>query len=100
MTDPRSAGEMQAITRAGPWPICGTLEEYQAATDRAVREACRTGDITYRWNTRYRLWERPMTPELRRNIDRLWHRRQLAISIAEEREYLLRRLCAPAVGGA
>ena len=96
-------GRRQAIRRAGCWPIGGAIEEYRAAADRAVREAQKAHTIEYRWNTRHRFWERPdawAASEPR--AARIRARRELAIEIAEDREYLLRRLgrlaASPAAG--
>jgi hypothetical protein len=98
----RSAGERQAIRRAGPWPVHGTLEAYTLATDRAVREARRTQDIEIRWNMRFRLWEPPQRddPVVAHHTARLAARRHKAIEIAEDREWLLRKLTAAPGGSA
>ncbi len=93
-------GEAQARERAGLWPIAGSLDDYLAARDRAVRAACRVGDIAYRWNVRFRLWERPDDPVVDLHSARLEARKTVAVTIAEDREWMLRRLCAAPVGRA
>ena len=88
---PRLFGEWQAYRRAGPWPRSGTLEAFSIATDRAVREARRASNLEYRWCRRFRLWE-CQDERVERQSIRLLARRELAIEIAEERKYLMRRL--------
>jgi hypothetical protein len=67
---PDLVGRHQAYAKAGPWPRSGTLAEYQAAADRAVKAAHRCANLEYRYAQRFRLWE----------------------EIAEEREFFLHRL--------
>jgi hypothetical protein len=88
--------------RAGPWPRGGTIAEYEAAAALAEREARRTGDIEWRWNTRFRLWEPPQRddPAVARHAARLAARRHKAIEIAEDRQWLLRRLVGDRPAGA
>jgi hypothetical protein len=101
MTSLPNAGEDQAIRRAGPWPRSGTFVDYMIATTRAVREACRTGDICYRFNQRYRFWEnRDAWERAAPQLDRLSARRRKAIEIAEDRRWLLRRMLDPQRGAA
>lgn len=94
-------GTLQAERRAGPWPDSGSLAEFQAAVDRAVREARRVTALEYRWARRHRLWERPeWSDAIEEHAVRLKARRERAREIAEGREQLLRRLLAEAEGRA
>jgi hypothetical protein len=100
LDDPELIGRWQAARRAGPWPRGGTLAEHRNAVDRAVRAAQRVHTLEYRWNRRFRLWEHDGEPlvELHTKLLTAW--RHEAITIAEEREWLLRRLCDEASAGA
>jgi hypothetical protein len=98
--DARMLGEAQAVARAGPWPAFGDLAAYRGTTERAMRAARRTVDLEYRWNRRFRLWERPENDQLVEHIARLTARRRLAIEIAEGREHLLGLLCSMSRGTA
>jgi hypothetical protein len=89
----RVAGEDQAFRRAGPWPQCGSFAMLMAAAERADIEARRTTDISIRFNQRYRFWENPDAWERAApQFDRLAARRRMAITIAEERDRVLRRM--------
>ena len=92
-------GEAQAIAAAGPWPIAGSLLLLQAATRRAVHAAVRAHTLEYRWCMRFRLWEHHDEPRVELHTARITARRHKAIEIAEDREYLLRRLCDDAPAG-
>lgn len=81
------------MARAGEWPASGTLDELRAAADRALHAARRAGEIEYRWNARFRLWERPADPLVELHTLRLKARQYKAAEIAEDRERMLRRLC-------
>jgi hypothetical protein len=88
---PIRAGEWEAEERAGTWPTSGTVEEYQAAVDRAVKAARRVANLQYRYNVRFHLWE-TFSGELSDNDEYLDARKHRAIRIAEEREWLFRRI--------
>jgi hypothetical protein len=89
----RVAGEDQALRRAGPWPQGGSFAMRMAAAERATIQARRTADIGIRFNQRYRFWENPGAWERAApQLDRLAARRRMAITIAEERDRVLRRM--------
>lgn len=47
-------GLVAAVTRCGPWPVVGTLDEYQAALDCARLEVDHTVRLADRYWARYR----------------------------------------------
>ena len=98
--DIRDAGEETACRRAGPWPAAGNLLDYELAAARAHRAACHTGDIGYRYSRRFGLWHRMPDDRAQCQLDRLAARRQMAIDIAEDRRWLLRRLLHDEPAGA
>lgn len=91
---PDIVGRRQAAERAGPWPRSGTLAEYEAAAERAVRAAHRCADLGFRWNMRFRLWEAPQrdSEAVELQAARLAAREDAAREIAEEREFFLGRM--------
>jgi hypothetical protein len=90
---PDLRGRSQAYDHAGPWPLVGTIEEYEAATKRAVKAAHFAFALEYRWNMRFRFWENPAAYEASApQARRLQERQHEARRIAEDREWELRQL--------
>jgi hypothetical protein len=90
------AGVEKAEKRCGPWPVAGTLADYVAARDRALREVGLVIELRERWVHRFG----PGSHRSLNAIGRLADRVAVAADIYERRQRLLRLLTESARGEA
>ena len=87
-------GERQVVAAAGLWPAAGSIDEFYASADRAVRAVERFGKVLERLERR--LAEQPGDPRLARLHWLALQRYGRAVAIAADREWRLLKLAEPA----